>query len=399
MKKLFEPYNLVYTPQGTETFHLMLTLQDDIITKATVDLCGSYKGLEKQLEHLNFEEACSALVRLSPANAFSRELAWIQGVEPLLEVKPPKEVRLMRLLLLESERVVEHLRMLLHLTEALRLTRLLRPLVRLLETFETLSSTVLEGKKARAPEAAPAPLSPFQSRLLLPGGFREDVFPDRLFERLSLWTRFFAELVPPALHLTETLLLRNPLFQDRAMGLAFLSPEAILTSGLSGPTARASGVAFDRRIFPNGLPEELELPEPEDAEPPLSVGDVFARTAQRVKEIRQSLALIAQAHRLLQATWANQPEDAARASLQGPWQPLYSAHYAVRNVASFVESPHGELGFFLVSHGDRTPYRARLISPALRLVQALPSLLIGTSATDLSLILASLDITSEEVIR
>lgn len=396
MKKLFGPYDLVYTPQGTETFRLILTLKDDIITKATVDLCGSYKGLEKQLERLNLEEACSALVQLSPANAFSRELAWIQGVEPLLEIKPPKEVRLMRALLLESERVMEHLRMLLHLTEALRLTRLLRPLVRLLGTFETLSSTVLREE----PEAtSAAPLMPLQSSLLLPGGFRESVFPDRLFERLSLWTRFFAELVPPALHLTETLLLRNPLFQDRAMGLAFLSPEAILTSGLSGPTARASGVAFDRRIFPNGLPEELELPEPEDAEPPLSVGDVFARTAQRVKEIRQSLALIAQAHRLLQATWANQPEDAARASLQGPWQPLYSAHYAVRNVASFVESPHGELGFFLVSHGDRTLYRARLISPAFPLVQALPSLLVGTSATDLSLILASLDITSEEIIR
>lgn len=393
-------YEITYAPQGTEKipFRLHLTLERDIILKVSVEKDGNEDVLEKHLEGLGVRGTRAVLGGLSRSQALSRELAFMQGVERLLGLTVPPEVCLLRVLFLESERVIEHLQTLSWMASDVRLTPVVCAIRRLLRVFRQLAASV-----GHADEDIHRSERAYLRGFLIPGGFEPAFLNGRLLERLSLWFRFFGQLVPPLVRFIETLLLHNPLFQDRTIGLGTICAKDILLFGLSGPTARASEVVFDHRLFSESDHAQLglKLPKLPETTLPKTCGDVFARTCVRISEIYQSLELIAQTQSLFKTmgimTTALHETSAHTDNVkrfQGPWNALFSMNYPVKNVASFVEAPSGELGFFLVSHGETSLYRCRMVLPSFKVLQALESLLVSTHATDLALILHSLAIIS-----
>lgn len=403
MMRSSSPYELAYTPQGEGgvPFCLRLTLERDRIKKVSVEGDDITTATERRLENLDVRAARAVLGGLGCPNALSRELAFMQGMENLLGLTIPSEVRLLRVLLLEGERVVEHLQTLSWIALDVRLTPVVRAIRRLLQVFGEL---VVSLNKARTSNIDAHYLRPSLCGFLVPGGFEPAFLQDRPLERFALWVRFFEKLVPPLVRFIETLLLHNPLFQDRTVGLGNIRPADIIAYGFSGPIARSSGVSFDRRLFPESDHSilGLKISEPVITTLPQSCGDVFARTCRCVSEILQSLNLIDQVKQLFQTTapffgsenpGEKTPERKFLECFQGPWDPQQSTNYPVKDVASYVEASCGEFGFFMVSHGEQTLHCCQMTSPSFKALQALEGLLIDFSITDLALMLHSLIMT------
>lgn len=399
MNRTLASYELTYLPQGIDPppLCLRLALDGDVVKKVSIEPTNHEQEVETCLEQRNVREIRSVLKQMSPTNAFSRELAFTQGIERLWNLDVSEEVRLLRVLLLESERVIEHLKTLSQIALDVQLIPVVHAIRRLLKTFDRLVMSVGASHGSNDGEAVS-----YLCGFLVPGGFDPLLLRNRPIEKFGLWMRFFEQFVPPLVRLIETLLVRNPLFQDRALDLCRISEKEAITFGLSGVQARASGVAFDRRLFKEsdhavlGL-SPLLLPSSSKA-----TGDVFARTCIRIDEIRQSLDLMSQGKKRLQSmellgekeefATPDSVLDGLLRSFKSPLDASITANYPVKNVASFVESPSGEFGFFMVSHGETTLYRCQMISPTQKVIQALESLLIGTHVTNLSLILHSLAI-------
>jgi NADH-quinone oxidoreductase subunit D len=217
----------------------------------------------------------------------------------------------------------------------------------------------------------------------------------------------FLSYFPDRMDEYEELLTNNPIWMGRTKGVGLLSREDALDLGATGPTARASGIDWDlRRDAPYSGYERFQFQIPVRTE-----GDVYARYLVRLAEMRESVKIVQQAMDGL-------PEGPIRAHAPGVVLPerekmktemealIY--HFKIvtegfrvpaGEVYQAVESPRGEMGYYVVSDGTAHPYRVKVRAPSFANLQALPKIAEGRMVADLVACIGSIDIVLGEIDR
>jgi NADH-quinone oxidoreductase subunit D len=182
----------------------------------------------------------------------------------------------------------------------------------------------------------------------------------------------------------EQLLVGNEILMERTQNVGVLSRELAINAGISGPMARASGVNYDiRKVDKYSLYDRFSFRVPLGAH-----GDVYDRYMIRFLEMRESLKILNQAMRAIPAGPIVDPKMRIRGFRPKPGE-AYGR----------IESPKGELGFYLISDGSPNPYRYRVRPPSLINLTVLEDLCLGQNVADVVAILGSVDIVLGEVDR
>jgi NADH-quinone oxidoreductase subunit D len=232
------------------------------------------------------------------------------------------------------------------------------------------------------------------------GGFERD-FNDQVYSKLNA----LLEELPKVLHEFESMLIRNRIFMDRTMGVGGISAERALNYGFTGPNLRAAGVDYDVRVMnPYSSYQDFSFTIPVGTR-----GDAYDRFCVRSGEMWESLKIIRQA-------LDSMPEGSYFTDVPGfylpPKEEVYTRmeqliwHFKIvmgeipvpaGEVYFSVEGANGELGFYLVSDGGRSPYRLHFRRPCFVYYQAFPELIRGSLLSDAIVCMSSLNIIAGEL--
>ncbi|MGH9556155.1 MAG: NADH-quinone oxidoreductase subunit D, partial [Terriglobales bacterium] len=227
--------------------------------------------------------------------------------------------------------------------------------------------------------------------------------PLGFFERV----RRFVDLFPARVDEYEALLTGNRIWIGRTKGVARLSAEDAVALGVTGPSLRASGVDIDlRRDMPYTSYDQFHFKVPVSHD-----GDVYARYLVRVQELRESIGMVRQA-------LDGMPEGPVKADAPKVVLPdrekmktqmealiyhfkIVTEGFAVPagEVYQAIESPRGEMGYYVVSDGTAKPYRVHMRSPSYANLQALPKMCEGKLIADVVAAIGSIDIVLGEIDR
>jgi NADH-quinone oxidoreductase subunit D len=368
-------------PATHTTLRLVLELDGERIVKATPDIGYLHSGFEKLGEHLNFNQYVTVVDRKNYISPPYNEIAWHHAVETLLGIELTPRCQYIRVIMGELSRISDHLlatgAMALDLGGFTAFLYLFNMRELILDTFE---------------EASGYRFHPGYTRV---GGVLFD-FNDKVIER----TRRVLANVPKAIDDARRLLFRNKIFVKRLRGVGVMSKELALSLACTGPVARASGVTFDLR---KDQPY-LAYPDFQFDVPYMTEGDCYARFLVRIEEMLQSLRIIEQAIAKLPAGPVNVPiaekfplPDKATAynSMEG----LRGMGSERDEIYAAVESPNGELGYYLVADGSQTAWRTRTRPPSFIHFGVFPHLIKDHMISDIVAVLGSLNIIAAELDR
>ena len=362
-----EPVVVNLGPQHPSThgvFRLKVTLDGEIVQDAEMRIGYLHRSMEKLAEERTYTQNIPFTDRIDYLAAMSNNLAYCLAAEELLGVEVPPRGQAIRVLFAELQRVASHAMAngtFINDCGAWHtpLFYMFRDRERVLDMFEMTCGARLTTNYMRI------------------GGVAFDL-PDELLPTL----RSFLDDMPDRIASYEDLLMENEILHARARGIGVISPEMAINSSLSGPILRATGVPWDlRKANPYCGYENYEFDIPVGEQ-----GDCFDRFLVRMAEVKQSL-------RIIEQLIDNIPD--------GPWLadvPLH-ARPAEGEAYARVESPRGELGFYLVSDGSPAPYRFHCRPPSLINLSALKEMSIGGTLADAIVTLGSIDIVVGEIDR
>ena len=211
------------------------------------------------------------------------------------------------------------------------------------------------------------------------GGVVRDI-PAEAFEKLK---GLVYERLPRKIDEFERLLTDNGILISRLKGKGYLSAEDAIAYSMTGPMLRASGVPYDiRRAEPYGIYDRFDFDVVTRPE-----GDMYARFNVRIAEARQSLRIL---------------EQAIEGIPEGPVlsrKPVYQVRVPAGEAYGRVESPKGELGFYVISNGKPNPWRYHIRAPSFINLTALEKMCVGNKIADFVAILGAIDIVLGEVDR
>jgi NADH-quinone oxidoreductase subunit D len=318
----------------------------------------------------------------------TNNLCYVLAVEKLLGLEIPAKAQWMRVLMNELTRINSHLVWLgTHALDLGAMTVFLycfREREEVLKMFEAISGQRMMTSYFRIGGVALEPPLGFFDRVREFAGY----FPDRVDEY-------------------ENLLTGNPIWMMRTQGVARMTAEDAIALGASGPTLRGSGVDIDlRRDMPYSSYEKFKFNVPVRSE-----GDVFARYLCRVAELRESIGIVRQA-------LDGMPEGPIKADAPGVVLPdrekmktqmealiyhfkIITEGFSVPagEVYQAVESPRGEMGYYIVSDGTAKPYRVHMRSACFANLQTLPTMCEGRLLADVVAAIGSIDIVLGEIDR
>lgn len=378
-------------PATHTTLRLVLKLDGERVVDAIPDIGFLHSGFEKTGEHLDYNQYVTITDRMNYISPVANNVAWHGAVEKLLGIEITPRCKYLRTIVAELARISDHLLC----TGAIGLdvgafTFFLYAFYQrevIYDIFETLS-----GQR-------------FHPSLTRVGGLAYDFTP-LVIEKIRTFVRNF----PETLGDMERLLNRNRIFVDRTKGVGVLAKERATNMCATGPIARASGVTRD-----------LRKDEPYLAYPDLdfsvccaTAGDCFARYYLRMAEMRESLKIVAQAIENIPAGPINVGID-ARTTLP-PKSQVYQTiegtithfelvmlnrGFTVPNDEAYacIESPNGELGFYVAGDGSDVAYRARCRPPSFIHFSLFPELIRGHTLSDVVAVLGSLNIIAAELDR
>jgi len=386
-EKQYTTLNLGPTHPATHgIFQNVLTIDGEKIVDTEQTIGYIHRAFEKIAEHRPYYQITTLTDRMNYCSAPINNIGWHMTVEKLLGVKTNKRINYMRIILMELARITDHL---------------------ICNSIIGVDSGALTGfvyvfqERERVyeiyEEVSGARLTTNMGRI---GGFERDFTPTAIRK-----IKEFLERMPKVLKEFEKLLLRNRIFMDRTIGVGPISAEKAINYGFAGPNLRAAGVDFDVRIMnPYSSYEDFEF------EIPLgSNGDTYVRFCVRQEEVWQSLNIIRNA-------LDNIPEGRHYVDVPEfylpPKEDVYSKmealiwHFKIvmgeidipkKEVYHSVEGANGELGFYLVSDGGRTPYRLHFRRPCFVYYQALPEMIRGGVLSDAILTMSSMNVIAGEL--
>lgn len=378
-------------PATHTTLRLVLELDGERIVKATPDIGYLHSGFEKLGEHLNFNQYVTIADRKNYISPPYNEIAWHNAVEKLLGIELTERCKYIRVIIGELSRISDHLLC----TGAAALD--LGGFTAFLYAFNQreLIYDVYE-------EMSGYRFHPGYTRV---GGVLYD-FNEKVLARIDK----LMKALPATLRDVEKLLFRNKIFIDRTKGVGVLSREDAINLSVSGPLARASGVTYDlRKDEPY-----LSYPDFEFDVPYATEGDCYARFLVRFEEMRQSFRIIEQALKKMPGGPVNVPiaekfslpdKGTAYNSMEGLIQhfelimPNRGIESPRNEIYAAVESPNGELGYYLVTDGTQTSWRTRTRPPSFIHFSVFPLVIKDHLIADIVAVLGSLNIIAAELDR
>jgi NADH-quinone oxidoreductase subunit D len=366
---MFDTNELVINmgPQHPSThgvLRVVLRLDGERVIGSDVVIGYLHRGIEKLCEQRDWTQIVLITDRMDYVAAASNNLGYCQTVEKLMSLEVPPRAKYIRTILAELQRIASHCLWLgTHAMDIGAMTVFLyafreRELV--LDLFEEFCGARLTYNAMRI------------------GGLPLDIPP--AWDRK---VREFCQVLESKVVEYEELLTHNRIWRDRTRTVGVISAADAIAIGLSGPALRGSGVPRDiRKDEPYAAYADFEFDVPVGW-----AGDTYDRYLVRVEEFRQSIRIIRQALDGL-------PEGPILGKVPRLIKPPAGETYHA------IESPKGEIGFFIASDGKSiAPYRFRVRPPSFCNLQALPQLIKGHLVADVVALIGSIDIVLGEVDR
>jgi len=375
-------------PSTHGVLRMILELDGETVVKASCDIGYLHTGIEKEFEQKNWQQAVTLTDRIDYLCPLTNNLCYALAVEKLLGLEIPPAAQWMRVLLNELTRINSHLVWLgthsLDLGAMSLFLYCFREREDILRIFEMFSGQRMMtsyfrigGLALEPPRGWQAPVAKFVAG-----------FPDRVNEY-------------------EDLLTKNPVWVRRTKGVGYAPLEDLLDQGVTGPMIRAAGLAWDiRKSEPYSSYEKFDFEVPVRTE-----SDVYARYEVRVEEMRQSVRIVKQALEGMPAgAWkADAPHVVLpdREKMKTQMEALIY-HFKIvtegfrvpeGEVYQVVESPRGEMGYYVVSDGTSKPYRVFIHGPSFGNLQGLPEMVVGRLVSDAIAALGSTDFVLGDVDR
>ncbi len=375
-------------PSTHGVLRLLLELDGEEVVNCIPDIGFLHTGIEKNMEAKTYEKAAVMTDRLDYLNTMGNNLVYCLAIEKLVELDVPARAQVVRVIMVELQRIASHLVWL--GTHALDLAAMTVFLYCFREREQILDIIEMVGGQR------------MMATYFRPGGLWRDVPPE-----WESTVRQFIDKFPARIAEYESLLTENPIFLDRTKGVGVMSAEQGLAWGITGPSLRGSGVDYDiRKAQPYSGYEQYEFDVPTASE-----GDVFARYQVRIEEFHQSMRIIHQALDNLPGgairsdnrKFVPPPRAELGTSMEAVihhfklWTEGFSAPKG--SVYVPVESPRGELGVFLEGDGGPKPYRVHWRTPSFVNLQSLPWMSKGSFVADLVAIIGSVDVVLGDVDR
>ena len=351
-------------PSTHGVLRVVLRLDGERVVGADVVIGYLHRGIEKLSEHRDWQQIVMLTDRMDYVAAASNNLGYCETVEKLMSLEVPRRAHYIRTILAELQRIASHCLWLgTHAMDMGAMTVFLyafRERELILDLFEEYCGARLTYTAMRI------------------GGLPLDIPPGwdrKVLEFCNIFEEKVAEY--------EELLTHNRIWRERTRKVGVIPGEEAIAVGLTGPPLRGSGVARDvRKDEPYAAYADFEFDVPIGLS-----GDTYDRYLVRMEEFRQSLRIIRQAA-------AGIPEGPIVGKVPRLIRPPAGETYHA------IESPKGELGYFIVSDGkSNTPYRFRVRPPSFCNLQALPRLVKGHLIADVVALIGSIDIVLGEVDR
>ena len=384
-------YSLNFGPQHPAAhgvLRLVLEMDGEIVERADPHVGLLHRGTEKLIEYKTYLQAVPYFDRLDYVAPMSQEHAFALAVEKLLGIEVPERGQYVRVLFAEISRILNHI---LNITTFALDVGAMTPLLWGFEERETLMDFYQRVSGSRMHAAYFRPGGVHRD---LPAGLADDIFA-------------FTETFPKVIDDIDNLLSDNRILRQRTVDIGVVSGDDAIAWGLTGPTLRGSGVAWDlRKAQPYDMYERMDFDVPVG-----KTGDCFARYLVRMEEMRQSLRIIRQCleempdgpvrvqdHKITPPRRADM-KDSMEALIHHFKLYTEGYHVPAGDTYTAVEAPKGEFGVYLVADGTNKPYRCKIRAPGFAFMQAMDFLSRGHMLADVVAIIGSLDIVFGEIDR
>ncbi|MFT3739723.1 MAG: NADH-quinone oxidoreductase subunit D [Breznakibacter sp.] len=377
-------------PATHGVFQNVMLMDGEFIVHTEQTIGYIHRAFEKIAERRPFYQITPLTDRLNYCSAPLNNVGWHMTVEKLLGIETPKRVDYLRIIVMELARIADHLICNTVIgvdSGALTgFTYLFQDREFIYEIYEEICGSRLTTNMGRI------------------GGFERNFSP-KAWEKI----RQFMKTYPKKLKEFESLLARNRIFMDRTINVGSFSAERALAYSFTGPNLRASGVDYDVRVMnPYCSYDEFEFDVPVGQS-----GDTYDRFMVRQEEMWQSLRIIQQAIDKLdkmedkETYFAPDPRF-----VLPPKEKVYNNmealiwHFKIvmgetdippGEVYHCIEAANGELGFYLISDGGRTPSRLHFRRPSFIYYQAYPEMVTGDMLPDALLTMSSMNIIAGEL--
>ena len=375
-------------PSTHGVLRVVLEIDGETVVKLVPDIGYLHTGIEKTCEAKFYQQVVPLTDRIDYLSPMTNNLCYCLAVEKLLQLEIPERAQWMRVLLNELTRLNSHLVWLgTHAMDIGALTVFLytfREREDILNIFEQVSGQRMMTSYFRIGGLALDP----------PLGFFDSV-------------QSFIKILPEKIDEYENLLTGNPIFINRLKNVGTLSAEDAIAFGVTGPPLRASGVDWDlRRDMPYSSYEKFKFEVPISND-----GDVWARYIVRLREMRESVKICQQALDGMPSgpIKADAPHVVLpdREKMKTQMEALIY-HFKIvtegfqvpaGEVYQAVESPRGEMGYYVVSDGTAKPWRVHMRNPSFATLQALETMCVGRLIADVVAVIGSIDIVLGEIDR
>jgi NADH-quinone oxidoreductase subunit D len=340
-------------PATHGVFRLLATIDGEVLVDAEPVIGYMHRGYEKLVEARDYRQITNLVSRMDWLSNIQNELPMWMAVEALMELEVPPRAQYMRVVMVEANRILNHLMFFASFGAELGA---ITPTFYAFREREDIQFAMEQATGGR-----------MHFGYMRAGGLKEDV------------PRGFLDLMLAAVRQVinrmddyYNLLIGNEIFKARTIGVGVLEPEVAYSYGVSGPIARGSSIDFDvRKDEPYLVYDHFDFDVPMGTN-----GDCFDRFWVLLHEVYESARIIEQAIE-------GMPSGPILGKVPRVIQPPEGEVY-IR-----TENSLGELGYYLISDGDKRPYRMKIRTPSYSNVSALPYVLKGTFVSDMIAILGS----------
>ena len=355
-------------PSTHGVLRLKIHTDGEVVSKIEPIIGYLHRCFEKHCENLSYEQIVPFTDRCDYLASMHMDHAYSIAVEKLLDIELPERVEYIRVIIAELQRIASHLVAIgtfgLDVGAITPFTWTIRDRERVLDLFEALCGARL------------------LYNYIWPGGVSHDLSP-KFIQR----TQEFLDYFETQIFEYNELLTGNKIFIERTADVGVMPAEVAVNFGVTGPSLRGSGVAYDlRKTQPYSIYDKFEFNVPVGEGTMGTVGDSWDRYWVRMLEMEESIKIIRQA-------MASLPNGDVHAAMPKKIRP------AKGDVYSRYESARGDVGIYIQSNGKNVPLRLKMRSPAFCNLSVLGEIGEGWMISDVITILGSLDIVLGEIDR